>query len=158
MALAGLKPKDISVVILSHLHFDHSGHLHLFEHADFYLHPSELKANPEISIKRPHLVEKDSVLFPGIEVVTLPGHTAGLLGTVVHLKEEGTLIFPSDAVYTKANYGPPVRASGLVYDSLSYYESIEKLRKLEEKYNAKIMFAHDMEFFETMKKAPAYFK
>jgi glyoxylase-like metal-dependent hydrolase (beta-lactamase superfamily II) len=158
LELAGVKPKDISTVVLSHLHFDHSGNLHLFDHADIYLHPTELAANPKIEISKPHPVDKDFEILPGVEVITLPGHTAGLLGLVVHLKEDGTLIFPADAIYTSANYGPPPRASGIVYDSLSYFQSIAKLRNLERKHNAKVMFAHDMPFFETLKKAPEYYK
>ena len=158
LELAGVKPIDISVVVLSHLHFDHSGNLHLFDHADIYLHPSELEANPEIEIKKPHPVDKDFEILPGVEVITLPGHTAGLLGLVVHLEEEGTLIFPADAVYTSANYGPPPKASGIVYDSLSYFKSIEKIRNLEKLHSAKVMFAHDMPFFENIKKAPEYYR
>lgn len=158
LALAGVKPKDISAIVLSHLHFDHCGNLYLFDHADIYLHPSELEANPNISIKKSHLVKQDFAILPGVEVITLPGHSGGLLGIVVHLEDEGTLIFPSDAIYTSTNYGPPVKASSIVYDSLSYYKSIEKVRGLEKKYKAKVMFAHDMEFFKTMKKAPKYYK
>jgi glyoxylase-like metal-dependent hydrolase (beta-lactamase superfamily II) len=158
LKLAGVKPTDISTVVLSHLHFDHCGNLHLFDHAEIYLHPTELAANPEIEIKKPHPVDKDFEILPGIEVITLPGHTAGLLGLVVHLMEDGTLIFPADAVYTSANYGPPPRASGIVYDSLSYFKSIEKIHNLEKKHKAKVMFAHDMPFFEKIKKAPEYYK
>jgi metallophosphoesterase superfamily enzyme len=62
------------------------------------------------------------------------------------------LIFPADAVYTRTNYGPPPRASGIVYDSLSYFKSIEKIRNLEKIHKAKVMFSHDMPFFEKMKK------
>lgn len=158
LALTGCKPEDISTVVLSHLHFDHCGNLNLFDHADIYFHPSELEGNPDISIKKPHFVENDREILPGVEVITLPGHTAGVLGMVVHLKEEGTLIFTSDSIYAPGNYGPPARPTGTVYDTLSYYKSIEKVRRLAEKYGARIMYSHDMDFFETMKKAPEYYK
>ena len=64
------------------------------------------------------------------------------------------MIFPCDAAYTKANFGPPVRDSGKVYGSLAYLESIEKVRRLAAEYHAGVMFSHDMEFFQTMKKPP----
>jgi hypothetical protein len=62
-----------------------------------------------------------------------------------------------DAVYNKTVYGPPVRASGLVYDSIAFFKSIERVRSLAKKYNAQIMFSHDMPVFETMKKVPDYY-
>jgi len=162
MALAGYKPKDVSAVVLSHLHWDHCGNLRLFDHANIYFNPAELKKNPNIppdlSIKRPHFIERDTTIAAGVEVITLPGHTVGVLGIVVHLKEEGSLIFTSDALYAKGNYGPPVKPSGTVYDTLSYFKSVEKVRRLQAKYNATVMFSHDMEFFESMKKPPAYYR
>lgn len=142
--------------------WNHCGNLHLFDHAEIYFNPSELKDNPQmppdISIRKPHPVKKDLNIVPGVQVITLPGHTAGLLGIIVHLKEEGTLIFTSDAIYARGNYGPPARLSGTVYDSLSYFASIDKVRRLEAQHKARVMFSHDMEFFEMMKKAPEYYK
>ncbi len=87
-------------------------------------------------------------------MITLPGHSYGVLGLVVETKNDGVLIFPSDAIYTKANYGPPAKLSGIVYDTLSFFDSIEKVRRLATKHNAKVMFPHDMEFFKTLKLAP----
>ena len=162
LALVGLTPREVPIVVLSHLHFDHCGNFHLFDHADIYFHPIEFTANPHIppslSIKKAHYIDADTEILPGVEVITLPGHTAGVLGMVVRLKEEGLFVFPSDALYEKGNYGPPARATGHVYDTLSYYASIEKVRRLETTDRAKVMFSHDMEFFETMKKAPDYYK
>ena len=76
---------------------------------------------------------------------------------MVETKNDGVLIFPSDAIYTKANYGPPAKMSAIVYDSLAFLESIEKVRGLAKKLNAKVMFPHDMEFFQTLKLAPRYY-
>jgi len=55
------------------------------------------------------------------------------------------------------NYGPPARPSGTVYDTLSYYKSNEKLHGLEKAYGAKIIYGHDMDLFQTLKKAPEYY-
>ena len=160
LALTGFEPKDISTVILSHLHFDHCGNIDLFQHADFYFHPSELpemEANPFITIEKKHFIDQDTEIVPGLEVITLAGHTPGVLGLIVHLKEEGTLIFTADASYCRDNYGLPARPSGTVYDTISYYKSIEKLRGLEKAYGAKIIYGHDMNLFRTLKKAPEYY-
>jgi glyoxylase-like metal-dependent hydrolase (beta-lactamase superfamily II) len=176
--LTGTKPEDIKTVIVSHLHLDHAGNLHLFEHADVYVHRKDfeygqtsvhistnpgdhgayVKADLEVPVKKFHLVDADFEIAKGVEVITLPGHTPGVLGLVVHLEKEGTLIFPMDAVYTSQNYGPPAKSSGIVYDSLAFFESIEKIRSLAAKYNAKVMFSHDMDFFKTMKLAPDFYE
>ncbi len=109
------------------------------------------------SVRQCHLVEKDRDIAPKVKLITLPGHSPGLLGLVVELKNHGMLIFPSDAIYTRANFGPPARLSGIVYDSLSFLESIEKVRRLAKDRDAKVMYPHDMEFFRTLRKAPAWY-
>ncbi|VBB06701.1 metallo-beta-lactamase [Lucifera butyrica] len=178
LALTGTKPGDIKTIILSHMHLDHAGNLYRFEHADVYVHRKDfeygqtlvhlspqpenhgayVKADMEVAVKQFHLVDKDFELVPGVEIISLPGHTPGVLGVIVHLAKEGTLIFPQDAVYTRENYGPPVKASGIVHDSLAFFSSVEKVRNYARKYNAKVMFSHDMEFFKTMKHAPQYYE
>lgn len=178
LALCNTKPQEITKVVISHMHLDHAGNLDLFKHADVYVpkadfmhaqtlvrlnsnpltHGGYIKADLEVSVKQYHLVEEDFELVNGVEVINLPGHTPGLLGLVVHLNNEGTLIFPQDCVYTSEIYGPPAKASGLLYDSLSYFGSIEKVRKLEKKHRAKIFFAHDYKFFQTIKKAPDFYE
>lgn len=75
-----------------------------------------------------------------------------------NLEKDGTIILPQDCVYTQEVYGPPAKASGLLYDSIEFFKSIEKLRKLQKKYNAKIVFAHDYEFFKTLKTVPEYYE
>ena len=61
-------------------------------------------------------------------------------------------------MYTSEIYGPPVKASGLLYDSLSFFQSINKVRGLEKKFGAKVFFEHDYEFFQTIKLAPNYYE
>ena len=178
LALCGTKPEEIKKVIISHMHLDHAGNLDMFKHADVYVskadfmqsqtqvrlnvdpltHGGYIKADLDVSVKQYHLIEEDFEFEEGIEIINLPGHTPGLLGIVIHLKNEGTLIFPQDSVYTSEIYGPPVKSSGLLYDSLSFFKSINKVRALEKKYNAKVFFAHDYEFFQTIKVAPKYYE
>lgn len=177
LKLTGTTPEEVKTVILSHLHLDHAGNTNLFRHAEVYVHKKDyeyakglvasspnpadhgayVKADLEIPPDKLHFVDGDTHFSEGIELISLPGHTPGILGLMVHLEHEGTLIFPSDALYTRENYGPPTKMSGLVYDSVSFRESIEKIRKLQKNYNAKIMFSHDMPLFKTLKKAPEYY-
>ena len=164
LSLAHTRPEEIKAVILSHMHVDHAGNIGLFKHAEVYLHKNEVEHAPTPGLSEPlnweslgrrcHLVENDRDFARGVKLITLPGHSYGVLGLVVETKNDGVLIFPSDAIYTKANYGPPAKLSGIVYDTLSFFDSIEKVRRLATKHNAKVMFPHDMEFFKTLKLAP----
>lgn len=177
LAKCGVAPDDIKTVIISHFHMDHAGNLNLFPHADIYApkadflngmasvhsctdtskHGAYIKADMDFPVKQYHLVEEDMELASGIELINLPGHAPGLLGLVLHL-ESGTYILPQDCLYTSEIYGPPAKPSGLFYDSLAFFKSIEKVRKLEKKYNAKVIFAHDNDFFQTLKLAPDYYE
>ncbi len=174
----GTSPDEIKTVILSHLHLDHAGNMHLFKPADIYVHRKDYdyakslinsSQNPNdhgayvkadlvgIPENKLHFVDSDFEFAQNIKIITLAGHTPGILVLMVHLENEGTLIFPMDAIYTRENYGPPVKLSGIVYDSISFVESIEKIRRLQKEYRAKVMFSHDMPFFKTMKLAPKYY-
>lgn len=177
LALCGVKPEDVSTVIISHMHLDHAGGLYLFPHADIYVpkedfmfaqtqvrlnpdpatHGGYVKADCDCPAKQYHLVDEDFELTKGVEVICLPGHTPNLLGLVVHL-DGGTVILPQDAVYTEEIYGPPAKMSGFLYDSVAYFKSIEKVRKLQNKYDAKLIPAHDIDFFYTLELAPKYYQ
>ena len=176
LAMCGVRKEEITTIVLSHMHFDHTGNLKLFKNAKVYAPKADVefakaafaagdktaafgyhKADLALPINYT-LVDKDFELFPGIEVVSLPGHAPGVLGLVVHLEKEGTLIFPMDAVYAKEIYGPPAKASGLVFNRTQYFASIEKVRALAEKYRAKVIPAHDKDVFKSLKKAPKYYE
>jgi beta-lactamase domain protein len=178
LAYCNVRAEEIDTVILSHMHFDHTGNIHLFKNADFYVPKKDfmfaqttvrLSPNPEtycgyskndldVQVKQYHLIENDFEFLPGVDIINLPGHTPGLLGLVVHCEKDGILIFPMDAVYTNEIYGPPAKASGLLHNREEYFSSIEKVRYLQKRYNAKVIPAHDWELFKTLKKAPQYYE
>ena len=158
------------------MHLDHAGGLHLFPHANIYVpkedyeyaqvmvhknadptkHGGYVKADCE-AVGNYILVEKDFELVEGVKIVCLPGHTPNLLGVVVKLKN-ATYILPQDCVYTEEIYGPQAKGSGLLYDSISYFKSIEKVREIQKQYNAEVIFAHDYEYFKKLRLAPEYYE
>lgn len=178
LAMCGIRKEEIDTVVLSHMHFDHTGNIHLFPDADIYAPKADFmyaqttvristdtdrycgycKNDLDVAVRQYHLVEDDFELIPGVGVVNLPGHTPGLLGLVIHLEKEGTCIFPMDAVYTNEIYGPPAKASGLLHNREEYFKSIERVRYLQKKYHAKVIPAHDWDLFQTLKKAPEYYE
>lgn len=174
LALCGVMPKDIDTVVLSHLHEDHTGNARLFSHAALYAPKKEylnamwsVHTNPDTGYvkeevtapyREVHLIEDDFELLPGIEIVNLPGHTNGLLGMALHAEKDGVLIFPQDAVFCEESYGPPARLPGGFEDSVACLASIEKVRSLQKKYDAKVFFGHDPENFPKYRHAPEYYE
>ena len=174
LALCGVTPEEIDTVVLSHLHEDHTGNAELFSHAALYAPKQEfidallsVHTNPDTGyVKREvmapfrefHLVEGDMELYPGIEIIDLPGHTNGLLGLVIHTEKDGVLIFPQDGVFCAESYGPPARLPGGFEDSVACLASIEKVRALQKKYGAKVFFGHDPDNFPLYRHAPEYYE
>lgn len=176
LALCGVKPEEIKTVILSHMHLDHAGNMQLFPHADVYVpkadylnglaavhmnpdpetHGGYIKGDLVRPAKQYHLVEEDFEIAEGIEIINLPGHTEGLLGLIVHLEGQ-TVILPQDCIYTREIYGPPAKMSGFMFDSVNFTKSVEKVRRLERRYRAKMIPAHDWDYFLTLDLAPKYY-
>ncbi len=176
----GISVDDISTVVVSHMHWDHCGGLAFFgkkghqrvitSEKDFSFglvetHRSSVvddscvyfKDNYEIPGLDFELITDDIELCPGIDLFLLEGHTPAVVGMVLHL-ESGNVIFPSDAVGSMLNYGPPARVPGIIYDTFGFHRAIKKLSYLEKKYDAKIIFPHDMEQFKTLKLSPFFYK
>lgn len=174
LQLCGVTPQEIDYVIMTHLHHDHSGRIGLFKNAQILVQRQEmiqalmethtvtpkgvyLKADVDVDADW-MLLDGDFELFPGIQLIWAPGHTEGMQCLLLHLEQEGAMLFTSDACYTKENWGPPTRPPGVLHDSKRYYTSIEKLRRIQAQTNAKVIFGHDMQQFNTLKKAPAYYE
>ncbi|MCL6633079.1 MAG: N-acyl homoserine lactonase family protein [Alicyclobacillus herbarius] len=172
-----VRPEDIRYVIASHLHLDHAGCLEMFTNATILVHEDELhgaletyarnqKAGAYIwadidawirnnlqwrTVKR-H--EDNLLLADGVRVLNFgSGHAWGMLGLYVELPEKGNLILASDAIYTKESYGPPVKPPGIIYDSVGFVRTVERIRTLAHEYKAEVWFGHDAEQFATFRKS-----
>lgn len=177
LGLLGLTPADICYVILSHMHMDHIGNDYLFaDTAEFFVSQEEagyacrmvmssqdpvdhgfyIREDVLLSRKRLNYIDRDEELFPGVEVIQLPGHTPGVMGLVLHLKG-GTIIFPSDAAAFQKNLEG--RQPAGVYDSLGYAQSIRKVRDLQKKYHARVFCSHDpIQLKHEIKLSPDYYE
>src|SRR5919198_5450362 len=79
-----LIPRDVSVVINTHLHFDHCGGNRLFRGVPIYVQRAEYEAvaEPDYLVEWVHapglryeLVDGDVELLPGISTLFTPGHS-----------------------------------------------------------------------------------
>ncbi|MFX8389431.1 N-acyl homoserine lactonase family protein, partial [Acinetobacter baumannii] len=88
-------------------------------------------------------------LAEGIKVLNFgSGHAWGMLGLHVELPETGGIILASDAIYTAESYGPPIKPPGIIYDSLGYMNTVEKIRRIAKETNSQVWFGHDSEQFK----------
>lgn len=86
------------------------------------------------------------------------GHAWGMIGLEVELAELGTIILASDAIYTSESLGnpdtgSPLRPPGILYDSVGWTRSVEKIKRLAKEKNADIWFGHDGEQFDSFRKS-----
>jgi glyoxylase-like metal-dependent hydrolase (beta-lactamase superfamily II) len=182
LAELGLKPSDIDILVLSHLHYDHAGNTRLFQntkagaqiilskgeareafvnvnldpsgYAGAYL-KSEFLNLEGVGYK---LIDEDTKLADDVELFIQVGHTPGVIGMVVHTEGSGSFIFTSDAIYSSNNFGPPIVFPGLCTDPENYAANIERVREMSKKHNATIVFSHDVEDFKKFKKSPEFYE
>ncbi len=173
LALCGVSPGQIDTVVLSHLHLDHGGNTSLFPHARCIVPAKDLSlarslVGEEDPARRGGYIRQDieelpadlvplsqdTELFPGVRLLCLPGHTPGLLGMAVSDGAK-TLLFPSDAVYTAENYGPPAVSPRSPYNREQLLQSICRVRRMEEELGAQVIFSHDIDLWNRLPHAPA---
>ena len=46
---------------------------------------------------------------------------------------------------------------GLAYDTIGYKKTVERIHRLKKKYNAKVLFGHDIDQYRTLKFVPEYY-
>ena len=112
----GVAPLAITKVIVTHLHHDHTGYLHLFENATFFLQEKELVESyfpmgfQAVGVYQDDwlplvpkfkLVNGDVNLQDGIDLILAEGHTAGSQAIAVNTAKGKAVIF-GDAVYLYA--------------------------------------------------------
>jgi N-acyl homoserine lactone hydrolase len=155
LALLGLTPGDLDLVVNTHMHFDHAGGNRCFAGVPIAAQEAELEvANSEDYLPiwdAPGLqfrVERgDWSPLPGVEMIHTPGHTPGHQSMLVRLPGQPWL-FTWDAVYTEEHWRSG--KLGAVGDVTAARESIDRLRALAEQENARIIFGHDIAQWEAL--------
>ena len=153
LARVGVKPEEIEIVLLTHLHWDHSQNNDLFVNAEFVVQRKELQY--AICPLPPHnkvyeavaaglrpcwfdtprwrVIDGDLDIVDGVKVITTPGHSPGFQSVLVKT-DKGVYAIAADTVTMFENWGNTQKGThvpGGIYVNLEeYWQSLAKLEKM----------------------------
>lgn len=165
LALAGIKPEQIDLHILTHTHIDHVGGLGDFAQAPILVSGEERRLPKPLywgsvqPLEWPDqdylIVEEDVEIGPGFRVLLSPGHAPGQLALMLDLPETGPVLLTSDAISRPAEIDEKFAGS---WDESKAIASAERLMTLARDTKAFVIYGHAPEQWNTLKKSPqAYY-
>jgi glyoxylase-like metal-dependent hydrolase (beta-lactamase superfamily II) len=170
LAALGLDPGDIDVVVCSHLHPDHCGCNQFFTRASILVHALELDAarSPNALARgyvaadwdhplhiEPVTGERDLYDDGRIVLISLPGHTPGMLAALVALERTGPVLLASDTVSLRSTLDTGVLPKN-TWNADALTKSLDEIRRLEAG-GATIICGHDAAQWDSLRKgADAY--
>ncbi len=166
LAELSLTVDDIDVLVSTHFHFDHAGN-----HGDFGASRivtqrtayDFAKANPnafpqdiwDLPHLRYEMVDGDTELMPGVELIESSGHVPGHMSVLVRLPQSGNMLLAIDAIYTQENLDTDNWESQ--HDPEAARVSSRKLTEIAARENATIIYGHDPAQWSGLRLAPAYY-
>jgi glyoxylase-like metal-dependent hydrolase (beta-lactamase superfamily II) len=138
LAKHGVEPGDIRTVINTHFHFDHCGGNYLLPAATFFIQRALLADRPDYVPAAFELLDGDTVVAPGVQVVATPGHVPGHQSVLVET-DRGPVVLTGDAVYTRRAYETD-EVQTRAHDPDAYRRSLQRLKALDPYL---VLFAHD---------------
>src|SRR5262249_6582048 len=105
----GVASEDVRYLVCSHYDYDHAGNHEDFPAAELVVQRAhhEAAAVPRFETMRPHwdapgqrrrLVDGDTELLPGIELIECGGHVPGHQAVLVRLPKTGPVLLAIDAI------------------------------------------------------------
>ncbi|GAA2637487.1 N-acyl homoserine lactonase family protein [Dactylosporangium fulvum] len=158
LELLGVRPADVRYVICSHLDPDHAGNHDSFPGARFVIQRAHYDvarsgAVPRFELTRAHwddprlrysLVDGDTELVPGIELIESGGHVPGHQSVLVRLPRTGPVLLAIDAIPNGLALDPQQRpVFPLDLDAEAVRDSTGKLVKIAQREGALIVRGHD---------------
>ena len=172
----GLDPGEIPIVVMTHLHIDHTSAISEFPNSTFVVSEAEWKAaatspRPLMNgYRRVHFNyafdyrtidfnrrEIDSYATFGrtfdlfgdgsIRLAYTPGHSAGHMSVIAHLGKQDFVI-GGDATYTKAQLDGDAPLAPRPFDAHNYRRSLQELKLFTREYpDAIVTPGHDADFY-----------
>lgn len=171
LASLGLRPSDIDIVISTHYDGDHAGRHSAFTKAHYIVqreHHLGAASNPRFASVRSEwdqpmecirLVDGDTELLPGLELVETSGHVPGHQSVLMRLPKMGKILLTIDAVPFADGFTRDAQDDGSNPDAEAIRASTIKLLDLAEREHiGLVIFGHDVEQWKTLKKAPEFYE
>ena len=171
LASLGLAPDDIDTVISTHYDGDHAGRHAAFTKAQFIVqraHHLDAATNPRFAPVRPQwdqplerirLLDGDTALLPGLELIETSGHVPGHQSVLVRLPKTGAILLTIDAVPFAAGFTRDQQDDLDNPDAAATRASTIKLLELVEREQiGLVIFGHDNAQWQTLKKAPEFYE
>lgn len=173
LSLAGFKPEDVSMIVISHLHWDHVGQLSIFNTHDvpIIVQKKELQ-HALYSIWRGkggyyaledmnHLVgaswtpidEHSFELLDGVTLDWTGGHTPGHQIMKVSLGSGNTYVLTGDYLHIPEEYDLETKG-WMMGDADEWQTYLRKLKLAVLAQKAKLVISHDPKLWEKFPKAP----
>lgn len=168
LALCGLGPEDIDIVVNSHFHFDHVGGNKHLTNAQILVHKDELRhalvpepferlGYSDLSFNfdksKYKFISGEYEIAPGVTLIETPGHTVAHYSMLVELKNAPAMLFAGDAAYTYKALDTEV-IGGFHLDPSASIDSLRKLSYIARTREADIYPSHEMAPWLLWKKAP----
>ncbi|WP_027482353.1 N-acyl homoserine lactonase family protein [Deinococcus pimensis] len=168
LASIGLTPGDVDLVVSTHYDIDHAGRHAAFTNARYVVqraHHLDAATNPRFAatrsewdqpLERVRLVDGDTELLPGLELIETSGHVPGHQSVLVRLPGTGAVILTVDAVPFREHFTRDGTGGGP--DDEAVRASVVKLMDLAEReQDALVVFGHDRAQWETLRQLPEYY-
>lgn len=170
LAELGVASGDVTHVVQTHLHIDHTGALGHFPEAVVVVHARELEAaraaaDPARSgyvradYDRPELrwapFQGDLDLFGDgvLRLLETPGHAAGHVSLLIQLPDTGPVLLTADACDNRAQWEGRNHVRAL-YSREDAARSLHRLHGLAQSTRAMLVFGHDPENWSGVARAP----
>ncbi|MEU0052669.1 N-acyl homoserine lactonase family protein [Streptomyces sp. NPDC006184] len=169
LAAVGLRPADIALVVCTHLDPDHAGNHDLFPDAEFVIqrgHYERARAGVPARVEmaraawdQPHLkyrlVDGDTELLPGLDLVESPGHVEGHQSVLVRLPRTGAVLLAGDAIPSGEHLDPEARAvTPFDVNESAVRASTRKLVALAKAEDALLVRGHDARQWPVLRTGP----
>ncbi len=175
----GLDPGEVPVVVMTHLHIDHTSAISEFPQATFVVSEAEWEAashgrRPTLNgYRRAHFdyaFDYRTVDFDrggidsyatfgrtfdlfgdgSVRLAFTPGHSAGHISVIARLRERDFVI-GGDATYTQGQLDGSAPLAPRPFDAHNYRRSLQELKLFRREFpNAIVTPGHDPEFYERL--------